>query len=196
MTPVRKQMLGESIQAGWPAALAGLAGLIVMIPIWLKPYAPYAYDSLHHLFTLFSLDQRIAAGDVYPLRFSGFAYGYGWAELSYYPPLSPYFLELLHLLGANYVVAYKLGLTLIVLGAALASYALGATLFNRYAGLVVAVAYVLTPTSCRISIPAAQSQRRWAWLWRRWSFSPSSAPRTPRAGEHTSRSAWRLPSWS
>ena len=80
---------------------------------------PYGYDSLFHLFSLVSLDQRIAAGDVYPLRFPGFAYGYGWAELSYYPPLSPYLLELLHLLGANYVIAYKLGMTLMVVGAAL-----------------------------------------------------------------------------
>ena len=60
----------------------GPGGLIVLIPIWLKPYVPYGYDSLFHLFSLVSLDQRIAAGDVYPLRFPGFAYGYGWAELA------------------------------------------------------------------------------------------------------------------
>lgn len=129
----------------WPAVLAGLAGLIASISVWFKPYVPYGYDSLFHLFSLFSLDQRIAAGDVYPLRFPSLAFGYGWAELSYYPPLSPYFLEILHLLGANYVVAYKLGITLFMVGAALSSYALGAALFNRYAGLIAAVVYVFNP---------------------------------------------------
>ena len=141
----QRRTLKEDVRAWWPAALAGLAGLIVLIPVWLKSYVPYGYDSLFHLFSLVSLDQRIAAGDVYPLRFPGFAYGYGWAEPSYYPPLSPYFLELLHLLGANYVIAYKLGMTLMVVGAALSSYALGAALFNRYAGVVTAIIYVFNP---------------------------------------------------
>jgi hypothetical protein len=133
------------LSSWWPAVLAGLTGLIASISVWFKPYVPYGYDSLFHLFSLFSLDQRIAAGDVYPLRFPSLAFGYGWAELSYYPPLSPYFLEILHLLGANYVVAYKLGITLFMVGAALSSYALGAALFNRYAGLVTAVVYVFNP---------------------------------------------------
>ena len=121
-----RRTLREEALTHWPAAL-GLAGLIVLIPVWLKSYVPYGYDSLFHLFSLVSLDQRIAAGDIYPLRFPSFAYGYGWAELSYYPPLSPYLLELIHLLGANYVISYKLGMTLFMVGAALSSYALGAT---------------------------------------------------------------------
>ena len=150
---VQRRTLKEVVQARWPAALAGLAGLLVLIPIWLKSYVPYGYDSLFHLFSLVSLDQRIAAGDVYPLRFPGFAYGYGWAELSYYPPLSPYLLELLHLLGANYVIAYKLGMTLMVVGAALSSYALGAAIFNRYAGLVTAIVYVFNPYSLSLLYP-------------------------------------------
>ena len=40
-------------------------------------------------------------------------------------------LELWHLLGANYVVAYKIGFTLIILGAGLASYGLGKSVFSR-----------------------------------------------------------------
>ena len=80
----QRRSLREDVLARWPATLAGLAGFIVLIPVWLKSYVPYGYDSLFHLFSLVSLDQRIAAGDVYPLRFPGLAYGYGWAELSYY----------------------------------------------------------------------------------------------------------------
>ena len=157
--------------------------------MWLKSYVPYGYDSLFHLFSLVSLDQRIAAGDVYPLRFPGFAYGYGWAELSYYPPLSPYLLELLHLLGANYVIAYKLGMTLMVVGAALSSYALGAAIFNRYAGLVTAIVYVFNPYFLSLLSLAGHSLRRWAWPWRRWCSWPSIALPTRRGGVPTSRPA-------
>ena len=73
---------------GRPCSL-GLAGLIASISVWLKPYVPYGYDSLFHLFSLFSLDQRIAAGDVYPLRFPSLAYGYGWAEFELLPATVP-----------------------------------------------------------------------------------------------------------
>ena len=78
-------------------------------------YLPYGHDSVPHIFNLFALDRQIEAGNVYPLRFPEWGYGYGYAVLSYYPPLGYYLLELWHLLGANYVVAYKLGFTLIIL---------------------------------------------------------------------------------
>ena len=116
-----------------------------MLPFLLKPYATQADDALHHLFRLFALDQAVSQGDVYPLRFPGFSYGYGAAVLSYYPPLSYYLMEALHLLGADYVLAYKVAFTVIVLGAALSSYYLAARIFGRPAAVVVSVAYLYNP---------------------------------------------------
>ena len=100
---------------------------------------------MQHVFNLFALDRQIEAGTIYPLRFPEWSYGYGSAVLSYYPPLGYYLLELWHLLGANYIVAYKIGYTLIILGAGLASYGLGAAVFNRAAGVVISLAYIYNP---------------------------------------------------
>ena len=54
-------------------------------------------------------------------------------------------MEAAHLLGANYVLAYKLAFTIAALGAALSSYYLGARVFNRAAGVAASIAYVYNP---------------------------------------------------
>ena len=133
------------VDSVWPVAVVCLSGLGVMLPFLLKPYATQADDVLHHLFRLFALDQALSQGDAYPLRFPGFGYGYGAAVLSYYPPLSYYLMEALHLLGADYVLAYKVAFTSIALGAALSSYYLAARIFGRPSAVVVSVAYIYNP---------------------------------------------------
>ena len=89
--------------------------------------------------------KQVSQGDAYPLRFPEFSYGYGAAVLSYYPPLSYYLMEAAHLLGANYVLAYKVAFTCIALGAALSSYYLAARVFDRTAAVVVSIAYLYNP---------------------------------------------------
>ena len=133
------------IHSWWPMAIVLIAGIALSMPLWRTPYLPYAHDSLPHIFNLFALDRQIESGTVYPLRFPELGYGYGYAVLSYYPPLGYYMLELWHLLGANYVVAYKIGFTLTILGAGLASYGLGKSIFNRGAGVIVSLVYVYNP---------------------------------------------------
>ena len=128
-----------------PLLIICLAGLGVMLPFLLKPYATQADDALHHLFRLFALDQALSQGDAYPLRFPEFSYGYGAAVLSYYPLLSYYLMEAWHLLGADYVLAYKVAFTCIALGAALSSYYLAERIFGRPAAVVVSVAYLYNP---------------------------------------------------
>ena len=133
------------IHSWWPMAIVLIAGIALSMPLWRTPYLPYAHDSLPHIFNLFALDRQIESGTVYPLRFPELGYGYGYAVLSYYPPLGYYMLELWHLLGANYVVAYKIGFTLIILGAGLASYGLGRSVFSRGAGVIIGLAYMYYP---------------------------------------------------
>ena len=129
----------------WPIALVCLAGLAVMLPLLLQPYATRADDLLYHLFRITGFDQQVNQGDAYPLRFPGQGYGYGLAVLSYYPPLAYFLMETAHLLGANYLFAYQTALIVATLGAALSSYYLGARVFNRTAAVVVGIAYVFNP---------------------------------------------------
>ena len=141
----RQAAIRTWLRSRGPVALVLIAGLALAVPLWLAPHLPYGHDSLPHIFNLFALDRQIEAGTVFPLRFPEWGFGYGYAVLSYYPPLGYYLLELWHLLGANYVVAYKLGFTLIILGAGLTSYGLGAAVFNRAAGVVISLAYMYNP---------------------------------------------------
>jgi hypothetical protein len=129
----------------WPIALVCLAGLAVMLPLLLRPYATRADDLFYHLFRITGFDQQVNQGDAYPLRFPGQGYGYGLAVFSYYPPLAYFLMETAHLLGANYLFAYQTALILATLGAALSSYYLGARVFNRTAAVVVGIAYVSNP---------------------------------------------------
>ena len=81
---VARQQTGSS--SAWqtvaPLLIVCLAGLAVMLPFLLKPYATQADDALHHLFRLFALDQALSQGNAYPLRFPEFSYGYGAAVLA------------------------------------------------------------------------------------------------------------------
>ena len=141
----RRATVRSRAYSWWPLAVVCLSGLGVMLPLLLQPYAAHADDILPHLFRLVALDQQVNLGNAYPLRFPGFAFGYGAAVFSYYPPLAFYLMEAAHLLGVDYVLAYKLAFAMAALGAAFSSYYLGARVFNRVAGVAVSVAYVYNP---------------------------------------------------
>ena len=128
-----------------PIVVVCLAGLGVMLPQLLLPYALEGRDFFHHILRLIALDQQVNLGNVFPLRFPDYSHGYGLATLSYYPPLTYFLMETAHLLGANYLLAYQIGITIIVLGAALGSYYMGLRLFNRTAAVAVSIAYLYNP---------------------------------------------------
>ena len=88
-----------------------LAGLGVMLPLLLLPYAAEGHDFFHHILRLIALDQQVNLGDAFPLRFPDYSHGYGLATLSYYPPLAYLLMETVHLLGANYLLAYQVTLS-------------------------------------------------------------------------------------
>lgn len=120
-------------------------GLAAAAPLWLVPGLPNSDDSLTHVFNLFALDQQVQAGDWFPLRFPERGLGYGYAVLAYYPPLPYALLELIHLAGADYVLSFKLGLTLMTVLAGFTSFALGRQFFNRPAALAITILYLWNP---------------------------------------------------
>ena len=128
-----------------PLVVVCLAGLGVMLPMLLLPYAARGDDFLHHILRLITFDQQVHWGDAFPLRFPGYGHGYGLATLSYYPPLAYLLMETARLLGANYLHAYQAAFVIAALGAGLSSYYLGTRLFNRAAAVVVSVAYIYSP---------------------------------------------------
>ena len=111
-----------------PIVVVCLAGLGVMLPQLLLPYAAEGRDFFHHILRLIALDQQVNLGDAFALRFPDYSHGYGLATLSYYPPLAYLLMEAVHLLGANFLLAYQMSFVIIVVGAALASYYLGTRL--------------------------------------------------------------------
>src|SRR6266542_1486338 len=64
-------------------------------------------DGMIHLYRLFELDRSVHAGIFYPRWFPLSGYGYGLPVLNYYPPMSYYFAEFFHLLGAGYIASFK-----------------------------------------------------------------------------------------
>jgi len=133
----------------WPfpgaIVLIIIGSLIATAPLWQTTGLPNSDDSLTHIFNLLQLDQEIAAGEWYPLRFPAAGLGYGYAVLAYYPPLAYYGVELIRLFGADLVLAYKVGLTLITVLAGLTTFALGVALTDAYGGLLIAFLYLFSP---------------------------------------------------
>ena len=129
----------------WPVAVVSMAALSVMLPWLLRPYAADGLDFLHHILRLIEFNQQVNLGNAFPLRFPDYSHGYGLATLSFYPPLAYLLMETLHLLGANYLLAYQMTFLIAVLGAALASYYLGVRLFNQTAAMAVSIAYIYNP---------------------------------------------------
>ncbi len=122
-----------------------LFSLLAAAPLWLIAGLPNSDDSLTHVFNLFALDRLLQAGLWPPLRFAERGLGYGYAVLAYYPPLPYTLLETLHLLGADYVLSFKLGLTLITILAGFSMFWLGQQLFDAETGLVMAWLYLFNP---------------------------------------------------
>jgi hypothetical protein len=102
-------------------------------------------DGLVHLYRLVALDHAIDQGLLFPRWMPDLAYGYGLPLFVYYPPLSYYVAELLHILGLQAVYAMNASLALSLLVGAWAMYLLVRDLFSPIAGLVAAIAYAYAP---------------------------------------------------
>ncbi len=128
-----------------PWALVVALCLPALLPL-AGPGFPRTDDGLGHLFRIVELDRGLRAGVLYPRWASELALGYGYPVLNFYAPLSYYAVEVLHLLGLGFLVAYKAALAASLLLAGLAAYLLARDVLNdRLAAVLAAVAYVVAP---------------------------------------------------
>ena len=110
----------------------------------------YSDDGLDHLFRLFALDRTIQQGVVYPRWIFDLAFGYGYPIFDFYPPLTAYLAETLHLLGLGFADAIKGAFVVCIVVAVTGAFVMGAELFGGAAegkatGLLTAAAYVFFP---------------------------------------------------
>lgn len=144
MTPVsRQQVLVDlllifiaALLAAWPILLPGLID---------------TYDGPLHLFRLLELDRLIRCGIPFSRWAPDLFFGYGYPVFNYYPTLSYYVLEVLHVLGLSPVAAMKAGFLLSFAIAGWSMYALAhgilppASPHRRPAALLGATAYIGLP---------------------------------------------------
>ncbi|MFN8532284.1 MAG: 6-pyruvoyl-tetrahydropterin synthase-related protein [Dehalococcoidia bacterium] len=129
--------------------LAIVAVLLAALPaIW--PLTRFrflsSHDGTYHLLRLVEFDRLVRQGELFPGWFPTFASGYGYPLLSYYPPLSYFPAEILHLLGLGYVDAVKAALALPILLSGVGAYLLGRDILgSRLGGWLTAVAFMYAP---------------------------------------------------
>ena len=90
--------------------LIGLALLIITIPAFTS-LINSQYFSMHddqHIARLFSLDQGIRQGYLYPRWVDLWGFNHGYPLFNFYPPFIYYVAEFFKLFGASYIVSIKL----------------------------------------------------------------------------------------
>ncbi len=104
-----------------------------------------SHDGLHHLYRLVDLDFCIRGGTLYPRWLPSLGFGYGYAVLNYYAPLSYYVAELFHILGTGYIDSIKLTYALGFLGSGLAMYLFTKENMGRIPAMLASLVYVYLP---------------------------------------------------
>ncbi len=133
------------------ACLAIVAVTVIATrPIWATSRWVLAGDALAHLYRTFALDRALRQGIIYPRWLPDLAFGYGYPNLNFYPPLTAYISETLHLLGWWYADAIKIEFVLAFFVAAWGAFVFGAELYSGEetagaVGLVTAGVYVFAP---------------------------------------------------
>src|SRR5688572_19721305 len=156
----------------WLPSLAVILLTIAFIAPLLPNEFPDRGDGLLNLYRIQALDHSIRHGDLWPRFLPAMHYGFGSPAFNYYAPLSIYGAELIHLLGADFPLAYRISVMLYSLMGALGGYQLGrAATGNRLAGIVTAAAFVYAPpifdTNNRLGQYAAVMLLPWV-LWAFW----------------------------
>jgi hypothetical protein len=147
-------------------------------PLWSSAQFFYSDDALLHLFRVFAFDQTLRQGVVYPRWVSDLAFGMGYPIFNYYPPLSAYLAETIHLFGATFADAIKIAFIGIVALAGYGAYVLAQEFFsdeknNWLIGIVAASAYIFFPyTLTNIYVRGALAESLAAALlpWLFWSL--------------------------
>ncbi len=128
------------------ALLLVVLSLLVLGPMLQAGYFWGAHDARHSVYFLFEFDRVFQDGVWYPRWFPDMTYGYGYPLFNIYGPLAFYAGELFHLLGADYVLAVKLGFALAWVLSGLAMYGFMRRVFgSRPAAFVAGLAYIFMP---------------------------------------------------
>lgn len=123
-------VLGLSLPVLWP-----LVG-----PTYLS-----SHDGLHHLYRLLDLDWSIRGGALYPRWMPNMGFGYGYAILNYYAPLSYYIAEVFKVLGAGYIDSIKLTYAVGFLTSGVTMYLFTKEHLGRVPAILAGAVYVYLP---------------------------------------------------
>jgi hypothetical protein len=104
-----------------------------------------SHDGLHHLYRLVDLDWCIRGGVLYPRWLPNMGFGYGYAVLNYYAPLSYYVGQVFHVFGAGYIDAIKLTYAAGFLGSGLTMYLFAREHLGRVPAILAGLVYVYLP---------------------------------------------------
>jgi hypothetical protein len=175
--------------------VAFLAVLLTLPAMW--PFLSHegywaSHDGHFHLYRLLSLQEAWGQGHFYPRTFPDFAFGYGFAVLNFYGPLTYYVALVISGLGLSAITAMKLTFALSYPLAALAVWWFARDLWraddvpNDLAGLAAAIVYTYVPYHMAdVQLRGALAES-WAFVWwpllfwaawrgRRWPFALSLA---------------------
>jgi hypothetical protein len=128
----------------WGYLIVLVFSLPVLWPL-IGPSYLNSHDGLHHLFRLVDLDFCIRGGTLYPRWLPNLGFGYGYAVLNYYAPLSYYIGEVFHIVGAGYVDSIKLTYAFGFLGSGLVMYLFAKENIGRIPALLASLVYVYLP---------------------------------------------------
>lgn len=154
------------------ALLVLLSTLPAMWPFLANTGYWVSHDGLFHLYRLLSLEEAWQQGYVYPRTFPDFAFGYGFAVLNFYGPLTYYVALIIKIVGFSPVGAMKATFALSYPLSALAMWWLVRDVwrqreggYEEWAGLVAAIVYTYVPYHVAdVQLRGALAES-WAFVW-------------------------------
>jgi hypothetical protein len=128
----------------WGYIVVFVLSLPVLWPL-VGPAYLSSHDGLHHLYRLVDLDWCLRSGVLYPRWLPNMGFGYGYAVLNYYAPLSYYVGQVFHVFGAGYIDAIKLTYAVGFVGSGLTMYLFAREHLGRVPAILAGLVYVYLP---------------------------------------------------
>jgi hypothetical protein len=155
-----------------------LAVLGVTLPAMVSLFQTSGYwdshDGVFHLYRLVALESAWRQGYLYPRIFPEFAFGYGFAVLNFYGPLTYYVALIGRLMGMTPILAMKATYALSYPLAAMGMWALAREVWrkgdkpNEWAGVISATVYTYVPYHLAdVQLRGALAES-WAFVWWGW----------------------------
>lgn len=133
-----------------------------------------SHDGVFHLYRLVALENAWRQGHLYPRIFPEFAFGYGFAVLNFYGPLTYYVALIFRLAGLTPILAMKITYALSYPLAAVGMWRLAREVWgkegnpNEWAGVVAAAVYTYVPYHLAdVQLRGALAES-WAFVWWGW----------------------------